>query len=246
MTKKPPQDTSLGGEGAGFPETTGGILSVLGGPGPSTDRSNLEGLCRKYWKPVYVYIRIAWAKANEDAKDLTQAFFLWLIGGEALQRYDPRRGGFRAYLKVLLKRFVGHEERALKALKRGGDLRIVSLDGEAPALRPFAASADPGEAFEKVWFDQLVRGAVDRVRDRCAAGGKEIRFRLYEEFTQPPKPERPSYKELAARHGLKESDIENWLFSIREEIRAELRTGLAQVTASAQEFEDEWKRLFGR
>ncbi len=249
MKKRPPQDTSLGGEGAGFPETTGGILSVLGNNGPSADRSNLEGLCRRYWKPVYAYVRIAWAKGNEDAKDLTQAFFLWLIGGETLQRYDSARGGFRAYLKTLLKRFVGHEERALKRLKRGGDLNIVSLEGETPVLREFAsdpAAVDPEQAFEKVWFDQLVRGAVDRVRERCIASGKELRFRAYQEFTQPPKSERPSYKELAARLGLKESDIENYLFSIREDIRAELRTGLAQVTGSAQEFEDEWMRLFGR
>jgi len=246
VKKRPPQDTSLGGEGAGFPETTGDILSILGSPGPSADRANLEVLCRRYWKPVYAYIRIAWAKSNEDAKDLTQAFFLWLIGGETLKRYDPARGGFRAYLKVLLKRFVGHEERALSRLKRGGDLHIVSLDGETPVLRQFAPASDPEEVFEKVWFDQLLRGAIDRVRDRLVAGGKEIRFRLYQEFTQPPKSERPSYKDLAARHGLKESDIENYLFSIREEIRRELRTGLAQMTTSAQEFEDEWKRLFGR
>jgi RNA polymerase sigma factor (sigma-70 family) len=237
VTKKPPQDTSLGGEGAAFPETTGDLVEGL------ADRSRLEELCRKYWKPVYAYVRIAWAKSNEDSKDLTQAFFLWLITGETLQRYDPARGGFRAYLKVLLKRFVGHEERALSRLKRGGDRQIVSLDGE---VRSFAPSADPEEAFEKVWFDQLVRGAVDRVRERSVADGKELRFRLYQEFTQPPKAERPSYKELAARHGLKESDIENWLFAIREEIRQELRTGLGQMTASAEELEDEWKRLFGR
>jgi len=236
VTKKPPQDTSIGGEAAAFPETAGDILSVL-------NPSDLGELCRRYWKPVYAYVRIAWAKSNEDAKDLTQAFFLWLLEGETLQRYDPARGGFRAWLKTLLKRFVGHEERALGRLKRGGDRRFVPLDGDLPAHRP---SVDPEEAFEKAWFDELVLGAVDRVRVRLVADGKEIRFRIYQEFTQPPKAERPSYKGLAARHGLKESDIENWMFAVREEIRAELRTGLARMTSSAQELEDEWKRLFGR
>ena len=239
-------DTTSGGLVGRFPETAQALLAGLRAPPGAEFRAALATLCQRYWKPVYLYVRIAWTKTNEDAKDLTQAFFLWLIEGETLQRYDSARGGFRAYLKTLLKRFVGHQERALTALKRGGGLHVVSLEGDAPALKAFAEAADPEEVFEKVWFDQLMRGAVDRVRDRCVAGGKEIRFRVYQEFTQPPKSERPSYKELAARHGLKESDVENWLFAIREEIRAELRTGLAQMTASAQEFEDEWKRLFGR
>jgi RNA polymerase sigma-70 factor (ECF subfamily) len=239
MTKKPPPDTSLGGEGAAFPETGGDILAVLGRSNPA----DLGELCRRYWKPVYAYVRIAWAKSNEDAKDLAQAFFLWLLEGDTLRRFDPARGGFRAYLKTLLKRFVSHEERALQALKRGGDRQFVPLDTDLPLVR---LASDPEEAFEKAWFDQLIRGAVDRVRGRCKTEGKEIRFRLYEEFTEPPKAERPSYRELAARHGLKETDVENWLFWIREEIRRELRAGLARMTSGAQELEDEWTRLFGR
>lgn len=248
MKKRPSQDTSLGGEGDRFPETTGDIRSMLGQPAPALDRAHLELLCSRYWKPVYAYVRIAWSKGNEDAKDLTQAFFLWLMEGETLQRYDAARGGFRAYLKVLLKRFVGHEERALKRLKRGGDLRIFSIEGETPGLRDLPSgpeAADPDKAFEKVWLDQILRGAVDRVRERWAAGGKEQRFKVYEAFTTPPKAERPSYKDLAATFALKQSDVENYLFAIREAIRAEVRTALLQVTASPQEFDDEWKRLFG-
>jgi DNA-directed RNA polymerase specialized sigma24 family protein len=239
LKKRPPQDTSLGGEGDRFPETTGEIRSLLGNPGPLA-----ELLCRRYWKPVYAYVRIAWSKTNDDAKDLTQAFFLWLMEGETLRKYDAERGGFRAYLKVLLKRFVGHEERALKALKRGGDVHRVSLDGELPVLRDLAA-ADADSVFEKVWLDQILRGAIDRVRERCASTGKEVRFQVYQAFTVPQKSDRPSYKELAARFGLKVSDVENYLFAIREAIRAEVRSALLQVTSSPQEFEDEWKRLFG-
>jgi RNA polymerase sigma-70 factor (ECF subfamily) len=244
VTNRPPQDTSLGGERARFPETTQGVRDLVG---PSADRASFEVLCRRYWKPVYAYVRIAWRKGNEDAKDLAQAFFLWLIEGDALRSYDARKGGFRTYLRVLLKRFVGHEERALGRLKRGGGVNVVSLEGEAPALREVAdpAAADPEQVFEKVWFEELVEGAVGRVRERCVADGHELRFRLYQEFTSAARSERPSYADLAARHGLKVSDVENWLFRIREDIRAELRTTLAQSTASAQEFDDEWKRLFG-
>ena len=244
MRNRPPRDTSLGGDRARFPETTDGVLSLVG---PSAERADFEVLCARYWKPVYAWVRIAWGKGNEDAKDLAQAFFLWLIEDDALRRYDPKKGGFRTYLLVLLKRFVGHEERALNRLKRGGGLRHVSLEGEAPVLRELSdpSAADPEKVVERVWLEELLRDAVDRVRRRFVADGQENRFRVYEEFTAPAKSERPSYRELAARHGLKESDVENCLFRIREEIRKELRTGLARGTAGAQELEDEWKRLFG-
>ncbi|HZE95683.1 MAG TPA: ECF-type sigma factor [Planctomycetota bacterium] len=248
MTKKPSHDTSLGGEGDRFPETTGDISSMLGQDGPTLGRPELELLCRRYWKPVYAYVRIAWAKSNEDAKDLAQAFFLWLMEGETLQRYDAERGGFRAYLKVLLNRFVGHEERALKRLKRGGNVHIVSIDEESASPRDLdrgSKESDPDAVFERVWLDQILQGALERVRERWTAEGRELRFKVYEALTDPVKSEQPSYKDLAARFDLKQSDIENYLFAIREAIRAEVRTALRQVTASPQEFEDEWKRLFG-
>lgn len=244
MNKKTPPDTSLGGGNDRFPETAGDVLSIVGKPGPLPDQAGLDVLCQRYWRPVYAYVRIAWAKSNEDAKDLTQAFFVWLFEGEAIQRYDPSRGNFRAYLKTLLKRFVGHEERALGRLKRGGHLQVVSLDGKLPSLP--ASAADPEKAFEQVWLEQALSEAVDRVRTRCAASGKELRFRIYEEFTESAKETRPSYRQLAERHGLKESDIENYLFATREEIRDELRAALRAAAADAEEFEDEWKRLFGR
>lgn len=236
---KPSRDTSLGGDGDRFPETGGDIRSLLG-EGRPADPARLELLCRRYWKPVYAYVRIAWSKGNEDAKDLTQAFFVWLMEGETLERYDAGRGGFRAYLKTLLKRFVGHEERALTRLKRGGDARIVSLDGELPSSREPAV--DPDAAFEKAWLEDLLREAIEKVRAREADG---VRFQVYLARTSPVKEERPSYKELAARFGLKESDVENYLFAVREAIREETRAALLRATSGPAEFEDEWKRLFG-
>ena len=236
VKRRPSQDTSLGGDGDRFPETGGDLRALL-----KAEPSQMEVLCRRYWKPVYAYVRIAWSKGNEDAKDLTQAFFLWLMEGETLARYDAEKGGFRAYLKTLLKRFVGHEERALQRLKRGGDARIVSLDGDVPR----EIAADPDAAFEKAWLDELLSGAIERVRARAAAEGKEIRFQVYLARTTPPKAERPSYKELAARFGLKDTDIENYLFAVREAIREETRAALLQATSGPREFEDEWKRLFG-
>ena len=239
-------DTTLGGGDKAFPETTLGFAGGLRNPATADYSRSMETLCSRYWKPVYSYIRIAWAKSNEDAKDVTQAFFAWLVEEEALRKYDPERGGFRAYLKVLLRRFVGHAERDLHRLKRGGGARVFSLDGDAPQLPELqTANVDPETVFERVWLEEIVHQSIGRVRERFVRSGREDRFRVYEAFALGADPERPSYADLAARHGLTVGEVEKALFLVREEIRQEMRAALARSAGSDRELEDEWKRLLG-
>jgi RNA polymerase sigma-70 factor (ECF subfamily) len=241
-------DTTLGGGDKAFPETTLGFAGGLRNPAAADYGRSLETLCDRYWKPVYSYLRIAWAKSNEDAKDLTQSFFTWLLEEDALRRYEPERGGFRPYLKVLLRRFVGHAERDLHRLKRGGGSRVFSLDGDAPSLPELegnAASADPEKVFERVWLEDLVQQAIGRVRDRSARTGTELRFRLYDAFALGSGPEPASYADLASRFGVSVGEVEKALYLVREEIRQELRSALARGAGSDREVEDDWKRLLG-
>ena len=238
-------DTTLGGGDKAFPETTLGFAGGLRNPATADYTRSLETLCSRYWKPVYSYIRIAWAKSNEDAKDVTQSFFAWLLEEDALRKYDPARGGFRAYLKVLLRRFVGHGERDLHRLKRGGGARVFSLDGEAPVLPELqSGNVDPETVFERVWLEELVQQSIGRVRERFVQSGREDRFRAYEAFALGSEP-RPSYAEIAARHGMTVGEVEKALFMVREEIRAEMRAAIARSAGSDRELEDEWKRLLG-
>ena len=235
-------DTTLGGGEKAFPETT---LGFAGGLRQDYARS-IETLCARYWKPVYSYIRIAWAKSNEDAKDLTQAFFAWLLEEQALQGYDPGRGGFRPYLKVLLRRFVGHAERDLHRLKRGGGAKIFSLEGDAPHLPEIhGEGADPEKVFERVWLEDLVQQSLGRVRDRCLRSGKETRYRLYEAFALGSAATPPTYADLAARFGVTVGEVEKSLYQVREEIRQEMRSAMAQAAGSDRDLDDEWKRLLG-
>jgi RNA polymerase sigma-70 factor (ECF subfamily) len=239
-------DTTLGGGEKAFPETTLGFAGGLRNPATADYTRSLETLCTRYWKPVYSYIRIAWAKTNEDAKDLTQAFFAWLVEEDALRKYDPAKGGFRAYLKVLLRRFVGHAERDLHRLKRGGGARTFSLDGDAPQLPELqSGNVDPEKVFERVWLEELVHQSIGRVRERFVRSGREARFRAYEAFALAAEGERPSYADIATRHGLTVGEVEKALFLVREEIRQEMREALARSAGSDRELEDEWKRLLG-
>jgi RNA polymerase sigma-70 factor (ECF subfamily) len=242
------QDTSLGGEQREFPQTLWDVLSRARDSDAGTRREGLEELCRHYWKPVYRYVRVAWAKTNEDAKDLTQAFLLWLMEGDALQRYQPERASFRAYLKSLLKHFVQHQEDALRRLKRGGGVRILDLDGALPLKELLAdpSSADPEAIFDAAWRTTLVAGALARVRERLQSRGRAIQFQVYEAYELLSPAERPTYADLARRFGIKEKDVDNHLLAVREELRADVRREMARLSGDPDDLEREWHALFGR
>src|SRR6185436_7438630 len=98
---------------------------------------------------------VARAKSNEDAKDLTQAFFISLMEKEPLRRYDPARGSFRTYMKSLLRHFVQHQDEALQTLKRGGAVRLLDLDGPAISIAD-SREDNPDKAFDRAWMVSLV------------------------------------------------------------------------------------------
>jgi RNA polymerase sigma-70 factor (ECF subfamily) len=241
------EDTTLGGSASRLPETVPDLISRAGAESPETRRRALEELCGRYWKPVYCYIRVRWAKSNEDAKDLTQGFFLALVEGDALSGYVSARASFRTFLKLLLKRFLQDEEKAKERLKRGGGVHVFELDGEQVPWEEMledAGSRDPETLFDLAWKESLVSRAVARVRERLLSGDRSDRFRVYEAYELSPGPEEPTYASVAAIFGMKESDVLNHLAAVREEIRKEIRTELAGMTFGALQLEEEWDAFF--
>lgn len=236
-------DTSLGGSRQDFPKTVWEVLSRARASPNGEGKAALEDLCRRYWKPVYRYLRVGWAKSNEDAKDLTQAFFLWLVEGDLVRRYQPGRAAFRTYLKSLLKHFVQDHDKAMGRIKRGGGVRILDIDAEDALADPKAV--EPEAAFDQAWWGALIAHSIDRVRQRYLAEKRALPFQVFEQYSLLAPAERPSYGELGARLGIGEGEVKNHLFAVREEIRKEIRRELAKTTSGPQELEEEWNAFFG-
>lgn len=207
-------DTSMGGGDRGFPSTTWSVPALL------QDRARLEEFCRRFWKPVYSYARVAWGKRNDDAKDVTQAFFLWLVEGDALSKFQPACGSFRSYLKLLLRNFLYTREEATARLKRGGGATFVPISED---LAP--DSDDPEKAFDRAWMTEVLRRAIERTRRRFE--GRQAMFRVFEEYELSGA--NRSYGEVAAKLGLKESDVRNHLVAVRKELRAEVMAELGET-----------------
>nr|MCU0750728.1 sigma-70 family RNA polymerase sigma factor [Akkermansiaceae bacterium] len=101
-------------------QTTLWSLVLRAGDGePGSKQVALDHLCRLYWKPLWVYCRGRGIKA-EDAEDLTQSFFAYLLTKDTLRLADPARGRFRAFLLTSFKHFIADEGDRTRAQRRGG------------------------------------------------------------------------------------------------------------------------------
>jgi hypothetical protein len=244
-------DTDLGGPAAAFPATRWTLVRATGSADPVVRRQATETLIAAYWKPVYKYIRVKWQAGNEDAKDLTQAFFAVAVEKGFFDPFDPGKARFRTFVRLCVDGFVANERRAANRLKRGGGAEILTLDfaaaeGELRRQEP-AATVDPDDFFRREWVREMFASTVDDLRRRCAASGKELHFKLFERYDLdgPDAAEKPSYAGLAQEFGLAQTQVTNYLAVARRLFRRLVLERLRASTGSEDEYRDEVWRLFG-
>jgi RNA polymerase sigma-70 factor (ECF subfamily) len=177
-------------------------------------RQRLDAIIRSYWKPVYVCIRAGWGKAAEDAKDLTQAFFTWMLDGDVLAKVERGRGRFRGFMRATVRNFLSNRHRYERQLKRGGPR--VALDISDPAIGaavPPAAGLTPEDLFDREWARTLLENAVAEFERSADARAVEV-FRLFQSGI-----DEPVYESIAARTGLTRDVVKHLLQKSRERLR---------------------------
>jgi RNA polymerase sigma-70 factor (ECF subfamily) len=235
-------ETSLGGLSPAFPATSSRFLEGLHDLSAPEGRASLEELCRRYWKPVYCFVRLFGSSSNEDAKDLTQGFFTWLLGGDVLARYERGRAPFRQYLKGVLRRYLSDARERAGRIKRGGGATFIPIDGDGPALEDLCedpAGDGPDDAFDRAWLVALIDHAVERLR----ATLRPEPFRVFQEIDLAAGPDRPTYAEVAARLGLTEEQVKRSLAAARRALREEMEAEVRRHTQGPEDFEEEWNAL---
>ncbi|MCL4788713.1 MAG: sigma-70 family RNA polymerase sigma factor [Verrucomicrobia bacterium] len=166
---------------------------------PQTDAA-LAKLCQTYWHPVYCYLRRV-GRTPEDAKDLTQEFFLRLLEKEYLKDLDRETGKFRSFLLVVLKRFLANEWDRANRLKRGGGRQIISLDEHDTEQRYLVEPVDdrtPEKVFDHRWAAALLEQVMTRLRTEMAESGKAALFSELKDFIGGDA-DGISYSEVASR-----------------------------------------------
>jgi RNA polymerase sigma-70 factor (ECF subfamily) len=204
----------------------------------------LEQLSRRYWPPLYSYIRRE-GHGRTEAQDLTQEFFAQLLAKDFLQHLYHREGKFRSFLLTFLKHFLSDERDKARAQKRGGGKTFVSLDETEAEERYLSAPLNglsPDQIFDRRWAETIMDRALTRLREEFVAGGKTALFDQLKDI-QPGKHGESSYAEIGERLGLARGTIASAVHRMRKRHREILREEIAQTVARPEEIDEEIRNL---
>ena len=208
---------------------------------PAGER-DLDGLARAYARPIQAYLAARMRCRNDDAHDLAQEAFAWLMTTGLLDKADPARGRFRGFLKKSLANFAGEQWRKAQAKKRGGDITLETLEAGAEPADP--NSRTPDQVLDDVWRRELLEMAQARLQQELEAGGRAVHWELFRDYFLAAGDE-PDHATLAARFHITRTDVSNRLDHGKRRYRAILREVVAETVTSEDELQEELRWLFG-
>lgn len=229
---------------APFPTTRRSVILALAS-GDAAERTRaFDTLVACYWKPLYKYARRGFGRTREDAEDLTQSFFARAFEKESLATYDARKASFRTFLRLLFDRFAANEWKAEQRQKRGGAAQHLDFDAAEAELGRESAATSPEELFQREWVRSVFTLCVDRLRAACESEGKQKHFAIFEAYDLDGDRDQ-SYRELAERFDVPETQVTNYLAAMRRRFRETVMDALREVTASEAELRSEARALLG-
>jgi RNA polymerase sigma-70 factor (ECF subfamily) len=225
-----------------FPTTRWTLVISAADPGHHEARDALVELCERYWYPIYAFIRRRGYPADQ-AQDLTQEFFVRVLEGRYLDRADPEKGRFRAFILTSLKFFLADDGDRQRAQKRGGGA-VFSLDlssGDERYRREPAHAETPERIFERRWVLSMLDRVVDRLRDEYAQRGRLDHFDRLKVFLLD-RSDAP-YAALARDLGTSEGALKVAIHRLRKRYRDLFRQEIAETVADAADIEPELRFL---
>ncbi len=215
---------------AAFNPTRWSLIATLRcGEAPRV-RAALETLCGAYWYPLYAYARRS-GQPPEDAADLTQSFFAFLLEKEVFAQADPERGKLRTFLLTAMQRFLRDDWRKQLRLKRGGGHVPLSINeplAEERYARELTEHVTPEALYHRRWaLTLLERTLLDLQADYVRRGRAALFEILKPSLTDEQ--DAASAAGLGAQLGMEPGAVRVAITRLRQRYRARL---LAEVAAS--------------
>ena len=210
-------------------------------------RQALAALCEAYWYPLYAYVRSPLCQGHDpdESRDLTQAYFAYLLEKNILEDVEPSKGRFRSFLLASLKHFVANELRKERTLKRGGGTQTLSLDTEAAENRYGLEPVErltPEQVYEHRWALTVLERAGERLNAEWAEGERARQFEHLKPHLTGQEP-RTGYRELASELGMTQVALRGALHRMRQRFGELIRDEIAGTVANPDEVDDEVRHL---
>src|SRR5262245_2500000 len=116
---------------------------------------DLDALARDYARPIEAWLGARLRLSADDARELLQEAFAWMLATGFFDRADPARGRFRALLKTALAHFAIEQRRRASAHKRGGDIAHEPLDAALAHADP--RQPTPDQVLDDAWRRELLQ-----------------------------------------------------------------------------------------
>jgi len=244
MSGKSAKNFSVSGAGR-FATTHWSVVLQAGQPGAPGYQQALETLCRGYWFPLYAYLR-RHGYDSHQAEDYTQAFFCKVLEKQVLRLADSKRGRFRSFLLATLKNFLADEHDRVRAQKRGGGRKLLSIDfNEAEnqyTLEP-ADRLSPEKLFDKSWALTVLERTMACLKTELAGKNKKELFDHLKIYLTAEKGSIP-YRDTAAELNMTEAAVRTAVHRLRRHYRKSLRDEIAQTVATEDQIDEEIDDLF--
>lgn len=227
-----------------FDTTAWSVVAAAQGSESAAARDALAVLCRRYWLPLYAYVRRR-GYPRTEAEDLTQEFFARLLSHDLVQQADRDRGRFRTFLLGCLNHFLLNDWERQHAAKRGGGTVHLPLDferGEARYALHEQAARDPQAVFDRQWAEALLETVTQRIEDDYRRKGNLELFHALKGWLAGGG-EETDYASAAERLGMTEGAVRVAVHRLRKQFAALTRDEIAQTVADESAVKEELRYL---
>lgn len=242
MNRRLPYNVRMNDE---FQTTHWSAVVIAGRDSSPESQRALATLCELYWYPLYAYARRR-TGSEDEAQDLTQAFFTELLEKNYVGSASQDRGRFRAFLLTALKNFMSKQWEKARAKKRGGGKDPISLDfagfDSRWRIEP-ALEMTPEQCYDQQWTVTLLEQILTRLQSEFERAGQSQRFQTLRGFIIGDHGE-TTYAEAGEQLGISEAAAKKAASRMRQRYRELLREEIAQTVSDPEDVEDEIRSLF--
>lgn len=226
--------------GGQFPVTRWTLVSrIREDTGEERERA-LGELCELYWLPVYGYFRRS-GNGVDESKDLTQSFFAMVLERNDFAKAEKGRGKLRSYLLTAARHFAYDDWEKQKALKRGGEAQVFSIDA-AEAEGWYGELEEGGTAeefFDRQWAIAILDRAMLALREEYRRLGREEQFECLRSCLIAE----GGYAEAASRAGMTEGATRVAAHRMRKRLRQFVEDEVRETVSESQEYDEELKNF---
>ncbi len=229
-----------------FPPTQWDWIAQLSSQCDQEVRRALELLCQGYWFPTFGYLRSK-GFDPEEAEDLTQDFFQYLLTHDFFSTARREKGRLRTYLLGALNNQVVSHFRAAQTQKRGGGHIHVPLHlawAEQRYAKEPAHDETPDKLYNRLWWQLILDQAKAQLRAEAEAKDEGALLDALLPLLEA-RVENGSYRSIAAQHQISEQALRVRLSRLRKRMGQAVRTVLGRTVGSAEDVDAELATMLG-